>query len=89
MDIFVASGWLWDNGECESYKINCGIFQTIELAVKGIDSICKDKIKNPQDIIKKNESYHNEDLKVLYKKEVYTKDYEYHFKINKEILITE
>lgn len=87
MYLYIASGWIWDDEKCDSHKIKCGIFDSIELAVEGIDSSFKSYMKCQDDFIKKKEYYLSDgDSSIPYKLDVFVKGYEFHFKIEKELL---
>lgn len=87
MDLYIASGWIWDDETCDSQKIKCGIFDSIELAVEGIDSTFKSYMKGQDEVIKKKEYYLlDDDSLIPYKLDLFVKGFEFHFKIEKEVL---
>ena len=86
MNLYIASGWIWDDETCDSKKIKCGIFDSLELAVEGINIIFKSHLKNQEDFIKMNEYYLSDETHIPYKVDIYVKGYEFHFKIEKELL---
>lgn len=87
MDLYIASGWIWDDEECDTHKIKCGIFDSMEMAVECINTTFNNYLKEQEEFIKKNE-YFLEDSKIPYKLDVFMKGYEFHFKVEKELLIS-